>query len=42
MKLYGLSRDNLYQIRTRLTAKLRETVVQVLAEMDSPDSLKKS
>ena len=42
MRLYGLSRDNLYQIRTRLTAKLRETVVQVLAEMDSPDSLKKS
>ena len=42
MKLYGLSRDNLYQIRTRLTAKLRETVAQVLAEMDSPDSLKKS
>ena len=36
MKLYGLSRDNLYQIRTRLTAKLRETVAQVLAEMDSP------
>ena len=36
MKLYGLSRDNLYQIRTRLTEKLRETVAAVLAEMDSP------
>ena len=37
MRLYGLSRDNLYQIRKRLTAKLRETVEQVLAEMDAPD-----
>jgi DNA-directed RNA polymerase specialized sigma24 family protein len=36
-KLHGLSRDNLYQIRTRLTAKLRETVAEVLAEMDAPD-----
>ena len=36
MKLYGLSRDNLYQIRTRLMEKLRETVAVVLAEMDSP------
>ena len=27
---------NLSQIRTRLTAKLREAVAQVLAEMDSP------
>ena len=36
-KLYGISRDNLYQIRNRLTAKLRETVAAVLAEMDSPD-----
>ena len=36
MKLYGLSRDNLYQIRKRLTAKLRETVESVSAEMDSP------
>ncbi len=35
-KLYGISRDNLYQIRNRLTAKLRETVTQVLAEMDAP------
>ena len=37
MRLYGLSRDNLYQIRKRLTAKLRETVEQVLADMDAPD-----
>ena len=36
MRLYRLSRDNLYQIRTRLTAKLREVVAQVLAEMDAP------
>ena len=35
-KLYGISRDNLYQIRTRLTAKLREMVAEVLAEMDEP------
>ena len=37
MKLYDLSRDNLYQIRKRLTAKLRETVAEVLTEMDAPD-----
>ena len=37
MRLYGLSRDNLYQIRKRLTEKLRETVASVLAEMDAPD-----
>ena len=36
MRLYGLSRDNLYQIRTRLTEKLREMMPQVLAEMDAP------
>ena len=36
MKLYGLSRDNLYQIRKRLTEKLRETIAAVLAEMDAP------
>ena len=36
MRLYNLSRDNLYQIRTRLTAKLRETVAKVLEEMDEP------
>lgn len=38
MKLYGLSRDNLYQIRKRLTAKLRETVAEILKEMDAPDA----
>ena len=38
MRLYGLSRDNLYQIRKRLTVKLRETVDRVLAEMDAPDA----
>lgn len=36
MRLYNLSRDNLYQIRKRLTAKLQETVSVVLAEMESP------
>ena len=36
MKLYGLTRDNLYQIRTRLTAKLREVCEKVLEEMDAP------
>ena len=38
MRLYGFSRDNLYQIRKRLNEKLRETVTKVLAEMDSPDA----
>ena len=37
MRLYNLSRDNLYQIRKRLTAKLQETIPVVLAEMESPD-----
>ncbi len=36
MKLYGISRDNLYQIRTRLTSKLREITTKVLEEMDDP------
>lgn len=36
MRLYGLSRDNIYQIRKRLTMKLREAVAAVLDEMDSP------
>ena len=36
MRLYGISRDNLYQIRKRLTEKLRETVAAVLSEMDAP------
>lgn len=35
-RLYGISRDNLYQIRKRLTAKLHETLAEVLAEMDEP------
>ena len=35
MRLYNLSRDNLYQIRKRLTAKLQEAVSAVLAEMES-------
>jgi RNA polymerase sigma factor (sigma-70 family) len=38
MRLYGISRDNLYQIRKRLTERLRETVAAVLEEMDSPDA----
>ena len=36
MRFYGISSDNLYQIRKRLTAKLRETVASVLSEMDAP------
>lgn len=36
MRLYNLSRDNLYQIRKRLTAKLQEMVPEVLVEMESP------
>ena len=35
-KLYGISRDSLYQIRKRLTAKLHEKLAEVLAEMDEP------
>ena len=38
-KLYGISSDNLYQIRKRLTSKLREMIVSVLAEMDSPGGI---
>lgn len=34
LRLYNLSRDNLYQIRKRLTAKLQESVSEVLAEME--------
>ena len=36
-KLHGLSRDNLYQIRKRLTAKLQEKATEVLAEMAAPN-----
>lgn len=35
-KLYGISRDSLYQIRKRLTVKLREKLAEVLDEMDAP------
>ena len=37
MKLYNLSRDNLYQIRKRLSGRLRKVISEVLAEMDNPD-----
>ena len=37
-RLYGLTADNLYQIRKRLTVKLRETVAEILEEMDAPDA----
>ena len=37
MRLHGLSSDNLYQIRKRLTAKLQEKATEVLAEMDAPN-----
>ncbi len=35
-RLHGISIDNLYQIRKRLTVKLRETVAQVLEDMEIP------
>ena len=35
-KLYGISRDSLYQIRKRFTVKLREKLAEVRAEMDAP------
>ncbi|MBQ2624383.1 MAG: sigma-70 family RNA polymerase sigma factor [Kiritimatiellae bacterium] len=35
-KLYGISRDSLYQIRKRLTVKLHEKLAEVRAEMDAP------
>ena len=34
MRLYNLSRDNLYQIRKRFLAKLRPVISAVLSEMD--------
>lgn len=37
MNLHDLSRDNLYQIRTRLTAKLKPLLETVLKEMDEPE-----
>ena len=36
VNLYGISRDSLYQIRKRLTEKLRIAVSEILAEMDAP------
>ena len=36
IKLYGISRDSLYQIRKRLTLKLHEKLSEVLDEMDAP------
>lgn len=38
MKLHGITRDNLYQIRTRLTARLKPLVEAVLKEMDEGES----
>ena len=35
MRIYNLSRDNLYQIRKRLTSQLRETTSKVLSEMEN-------
>ncbi len=34
LRLYNLSRDNLYQIRKRLTIRLKPIITAVLAEMD--------
>lgn len=34
MRLHGLTRDNLYQIRARFTAKLKPLVAAILKEMD--------
>ncbi len=34
MKLHGITRDNLYQIRARLTTKLKPLIESVLKEMD--------
>lgn len=39
MRLHGMSRDNLYQIRTRLTTKLKLLVADVLKEMDEGGSV---
>ena len=35
-RLHSISSDNLYQIRKRLTVKLRETIAQVLEDMEIP------
>ena len=34
MRLHGMSRDNIYQIRTRFTAKLKTFVETIRTEMD--------
>ena len=34
MRLHGLTRDNLYQIRARFTARLKQLVAAILKEMD--------
>ena len=34
MRLHGLTRDNLYQIRARFTAKLKTLVATIRTEMD--------
>ena len=34
MRLHGMSRDNIYQIRARFTAKLKTFVATICAEMD--------
>ena len=34
MRLHGMSRDNLYQIRARFTAKLKTLVATIRTEMD--------
>lgn len=36
--LYSITRDNLYQIRKRLTLKLKEATQAVLEEMDNPST----
>lgn len=38
MNLYSITRDNLYQIRKRLTLKLKEATQSVLEEMDNPST----
>lgn len=40
MRLHGITRDNLYQIRKRLTARLKTIAAAVLTEMDSGKRLR--
>ncbi|MBR0056916.1 MAG: sigma-70 family RNA polymerase sigma factor [Kiritimatiellae bacterium] len=37
VSLYGVTRDNLYQIRRRMTAAFRRHLEAALADLDSPD-----